>query len=93
MRFNLVTQTSLQTPGNTRAFSFSLTLRPSCGIPGEFTFPTDSNRLLQMLRAGTDLPDAVMWRFVEDACAKTKARLLGVELSDETLRGIGFFVD
>ena len=29
----------------------------------------------------------------EDACAKAKARLLGVELSDETLQDIGYFVD
>ncbi|WP_263373695.1 hypothetical protein [Granulicella aggregans] len=93
MRFNLVTQPAVQTPGNAGAFPLSLTLRSSCGLPGEYTFPTDSSSLLRLLKSGTDLPDAVVWRFLGEACAKAKARLLGVELSDETLRGIGFFVD
>ena len=93
MRFNLVTQPSAQTPGNPGALPLSLTLRPSCGIPGDYTFPTDSGSLLRLLRSATDLPDAVVWKFLEEACAKAKARLLGVELSDETLRGIGFFLD
>lgn len=93
MRFNLVTHPSIQTPANAGAFPLSLTLRPSCGIPGEYTFPTDSNSLLRLLRTATDLPDAVVWRFLGDACAKAKALLPGVELNDETLQRIGFFVD
>ncbi|MBB5057168.1 hypothetical protein HDF16_001853 [Granulicella aggregans] len=93
MRFNLVTQPSIQTPGIPGALSLSLTLRPACGILGDYTFPTDSSSLRQLLKNGTDLPDAVVWRFLSDACAKAKARLLGVELSDETLQGIGYFID
>ena len=93
MRFNLVTQPSIQTPGIPGALSLSLTLRPACGIQGDYTFPTDSSSLRQFLKNGTDLPDAVVWRFLGEACAKAKARLLGVELSDETLQGIGYFID
>ena len=83
----------MQTPGTPGALSLSLTLRPACGILGDYTFPTDSSSLRQLLQNETDLPDAVVWRFLGDACAKAKARLPGVELSDETLQGIGFFVD
>jgi len=93
MRFNLVTQPSIQTSGVPGALSLSLTLRPACGIQGDYTFPTDSSSLHQLLKHGTDLPDAVVWRFLSEACAKAKARLLGVELSDETLQRIGYFVD
>jgi hypothetical protein len=93
MRFNLVTQPSIQASGIPGALPLSLTLRPACGIQGDYTFPTDSSSLRQLLKNGTDLPDAVVWRFLGEACAKAKARLLGVELSDETLQDIGYFVD
>ena len=93
MRFNLITQPSAVTAANLRAIPLSLTLRPSCGVPGEYTFPTDSNALLRLLESETDLPTAVLRRFMGDVIASAKARLLGVELSDDVLKVIGYFID
>lgn len=93
MRFNLITQTSAAASRNAGAIPLSLTLRPSCGITGEYTFATDSSTLLNLLKLETDLPSTVLTRFMRDLAACAKARLFGVELNDRVLRGIGFFVD
>jgi hypothetical protein len=93
MRFNLITQSAGTSTGKSRAIPLSLTLRPSCGIPGEYVYPTDSNKLLRMLELGTDLPSAVLRRFMGDIYESPKARLLGVELNDDLLNVIGYFVD
>ena len=94
MRFNLITQSSMSTiNGNAAIIPLSLTLRPSRGAPGEYTYSTDSSTLLRLLEAGTDLSSEVIRRFMRDIFASTKARLLGVELNDDVLRVIGFFVD
>ena len=93
MRFNLVTQPAAVNAINARAIPLSLTLRPSCGLPGEYTYPTDSATLLRLLENGTDLPAAVLRRFMLEVFSSAKARLLGVNLSDEVLERIGYFVD
>jgi hypothetical protein len=92
MRFNLVTQTSATTHRN-GAIPLSLTLRPSCGALGKYSYPTNSSSLLRMLEVGTDLPQPVLRRFMGDVYTRPSAILHGVELKDETLRSIGFFVD
>ncbi len=93
MRFNLITQTSPAGSRNTGPLALSLTLRPSCGAQGNYSFPTDSTHLLRLLEAGTDLPQAVLRRFMGDVYSRATAVLHGVELKDETLQSIGFFVD
>ena len=71
----------------------SLTLKPSCGLPGDYEFPTDSASLIRLLRAQTDLPGSVLQRFEEDLLTGSAARLLGVELNDAVLTKIGYFID
>ena len=71
----------------------SLTLRPSRGLPGEFTFSTDFDALMAMLRQGTSLPRATLKQFRDDLRAFKMARLLAVEVNDEVLTEIGYFVD
>ena len=93
MRMNLFSHTDATISKNARAIPLSLTLRPSCGTPGEYTYPTDSTTLLRLLETGTDLPSAVLRRFMTDVFASPKASLLGVNLSDDTLQRIGYFVD
>lgn len=94
MRFNLITQTSKSAiEGNAAIIPLSLTLRPSRGAPGEYTYLTDSFTLLRLLEGRTDLPSEVIRRFMRDIFASAKARLLGVELNDDVLQVIGFFVD
>ena len=93
MRFNLVTQSSPADLRGRGAIPLSLTLRPSCGAQGEYTYPTDSNAVLRLLEQETDLPPAVVRRFMGDVFARARAILRGVELNDEVLQNIGFFVE
>jgi hypothetical protein len=71
----------------------ALTLRPACGLPGDYEFPTDSSSLIRMLRAQTDLPGSVLQRFEEELLSSDSARLLGVELNEAVLTKIGYFID
>lgn len=91
MRVNLITQSAGQRGIGT--FPLSLTIRPACGLPGDYEFPTDSAALIRMLRAQTDLPGTVIQRFEDDLHAGYGAKLLGVELSDKVLTTIGYFID
>ena len=71
----------------------SLTLRPACGLPGDYECPTDSAALIKMLRSQTDLPGTVLQRFEDEIRSCSSARLLGVELSETLLTQIGYFID
>ena len=93
MRVNLITQSaSTSTPGK-GAIPLSLTIKPACGLPGDYQYLTDSAALLRMLRQQTDLPAAVIQRFEGSIYNSPSARLLGVDLSDSLLTDIGYFVD
>ena len=93
MRVNLITQQSNRSESITGTIPLSLTIRPACGLPGDYQYPTDSGALLQMLRQQTDLPAEVIQRFEKTLHASVDARLLGVELSDSVLTDIGYFID
>lgn len=88
---NLITQASGAPAAGT--IPLSLTLRPACGLPGDYEFPTDSTSLIRLLRAQTDLPGTVLQRFEEELHTGSHARLLGVELSEQVLTNIGYFID
>jgi hypothetical protein len=88
---NLITQASGTPSAGT--IPLSLTLRPACGLPGDYEYPTDSTSLIRLLRAQTDLPGTVLQRFEDDLRAGFSARLLGVELSETLLTNIGYFID
>ncbi|MGO9937011.1 MAG: hypothetical protein ACLPH3_05010 [Terracidiphilus sp.] len=93
MRVNLLTQPSDRFESGAGTIPLSLTIRPACGLPGDYEFPTDSAALLQLLRKQTDLPAYVLQRFEAELCARHAARLLGVNLSDSVLTDIGYFID
>jgi hypothetical protein len=93
MRVNLITQPSDSWKSRPGTIPLSLTIRPACGLPGDYEYPTDSAALLQLLRQQTDLPSHVLERFEESLRASVSARLLGVELSDSVLTKIGYFID
>ena len=93
MRVNLSTRLSeggQLVPGT---IPLSLTVRPACGLPGDYEWVTDSAALLRLLRRQTDLPDSVLQRFEENIRTTHSARLLGVELSESVLTDIGYFID
>lgn len=93
MRVNLITQRSDLSESVTGKIPLSLTIRPACGLPGDYECPTDSTSLLRLLRQQTDLPDYVLQSFEKNLRAAIGARLLGVELSERVLTDIGYFID
>jgi hypothetical protein len=70
-----------------------LTIRPACLLPGDYSYTTNSDSLLRMLRQRTDLPSTVLDRFEMGIQDQKGANLLAVDLSEKTLREIGYFVD
>jgi hypothetical protein len=93
MRVNLIAQSAAPVATGTATIPVTLTIRPACGLPGDFIFPTDSSSLLSMLRKKTDLSLSALDRFKRDLYVSPRARLLGVELSDPFLTEIGYFID
>jgi hypothetical protein len=93
MRVNLTTRRSDHCESSFGTVPISLTIRPACGLPGDYEYPTDSAALLRMLRRQTDLPDFVLQRFESALREPSGARLLGVELSESILTEIGYFID
>ena len=92
MRVNLTAQTSRQLTPEWQPVPVALLIQPSRGLPGEYTYTTDSRALLQMLKQKTDLPASVIDRFKADLRLSPKVRLLGVDLNDQVLTAIGYFV-
>lgn len=90
MRVNLIAQATGSPYGSG---SISLTVKPACGIPGDFLYSTDRLSLLRMLRRKTELRSGVLERFEQELSVARQARILAVELSEETLTEIGYFVD
>ena len=93
MRVNLITQLSNRSESGAGTIPISLTIRPTCGLPGDYEYPTDSMALLQLLRKETELRADVLQSFEKNLRASLGARLMGVELSDSVLTDIGYFID
>ncbi len=93
MRFNLAA--SAYTGQNSRPLDVPVTvlIRPSRGVPGNHTYVTDAYALLRMLKRTTELSSLVIDGFMKQLKSASAARLSAVELSDQTLREIGYFVD
>jgi hypothetical protein len=93
MRVNLCTRPAGHPSGHTGTTPVMLTIRPACGIPGDYEYATDSQTLLRLLRQQTDLPGYVLDVFEQEVRTPFKAQLRGVELSESVLTDIGYFVD
>jgi hypothetical protein len=93
MRVNLITQLSNRSESGAGTIPISLTIRPACGLPGDYECRTDSIALLKLLRQETELSADVLQRFEMNLRASLGARLMGVELSDSVLTDIGYFID
>jgi hypothetical protein len=70
----------------------SLTIRPACPLPGDYSFVTNRDSLQRLLRR-TDLPSTVLEKFESGIYTPKGASLPAVELSEKTLTQIGYFVD
>ncbi len=93
MRVNLTTQLPNHSESVSGTIPISLTIRPACGLPGVYEYPTDSAALLKLLRQQTDLPAHVLQSFEKNLRTRLGARLTGVELSDRVLTDMGYFID
>ena len=93
MRVNLITRTSGSSESGGGSIPISLTIRPACGLPGDYEYRTDSAALLRMLREQTDLPAYVLRNFEQELRTPLGAKLRGVDLSDSALKKIGYFID
>jgi hypothetical protein len=93
MRVNLITRPSDGSEPNPGTIPLSLTIRPACGLPGDYDCQIDSKALLRLLRLQTDLPAYTLERFEEGLRSRVGAKLLGVELSDRVLTDMGYFID
>jgi hypothetical protein len=93
MRMNIITQMSTPLNDGAKTIPLSLTIRPSCGVPGDYQFATDSAALMRMLQKKTDLSRDALKRFEGEMYSVPCARLMGVELSESVLTEIGYFID
>ena len=93
MRVNLTARLPNSSESGSGTIPISLTIRPACGLPGDYEYPTDSAALLKLLRQQTDLPSHVLQSFEKNLHTPLGARLRGVELSDSVLTDIGYFID
>ena len=93
MRVNLIIEPFSPSKALKGKAPYSLTIKPATGFPGEYQMPTDRESLMQLLRQKTDLPAPALERFEAKLVTKVSARLLGVELGDNVLTEIGYFVD
>lgn len=93
MRVNLSIRPSSRSVSRIGALPLTLTIRPSCGVPGDYECRMDSAALLRLLRAETDLPGYVLEGFAAKLRVQAAADLRGVELSDSVLTDIGYLID
>jgi hypothetical protein len=92
MRMNLSAHALPSRGLNPNESSVILTIKPSCSLPGDYSYTTNRESLLRILRQ-TDLPSTVLERFSDSLYEAKGASLLAVELSEKTLMDIGYFVD
>ena len=94
MRVNLITE-PLSSPLGTRdPLPIFLTITPAYPVlGGDYRCQIEGPALMGLLRDETNLPATALDRFEGRLGTPVGARLLSVELSDNTLTNIGYFVD
>jgi hypothetical protein len=93
MRVNLFAHVAPTPAPEAGPVSVSLTIKPACGLPGTFEYKTDSVALLNMLHRRTDLNGAILSEFKKNLHTSHQVKLLGVDIKDQALEEIGYFVD
>jgi hypothetical protein len=93
MRMNLIARHSGNFEEGAAIVALALTLRPACGLPGDYQFKTTSASLMKILRKGTELSLDTLAGFEGQILSCPYARLLGVEMSEAVLAEIGYFID
>ncbi len=93
MRMNLFAQIPA---GQYKAFetlSLTLTLKSAVGLPGQSELRTTPPELFRLLDQQADVNQASLERFRKELREAHQAKLRNVQLSEETLEALGFFID
>jgi hypothetical protein len=93
MRVNLIAHVAPSAGSDAGPYPVSLVIKPACGLPGTYEYKTDSAALLTMLHRRTDLNGSVLNEFKRNLQTSNQVRLLGVDLKDQALEEIGYFID
>jgi hypothetical protein len=75
-----------------RSLPLFVTIETARGLAANYQHSTTAQELLDMLDKRTDLNAAVLERFREELRFSQQAKLCDVEMSEELLEKIGFFI-
>jgi hypothetical protein len=75
-----------------RSLPLFVTIETARGLAAHYQHSTTAQELLDMLDKRTDLNAAVLERFREELRFSQQAKLCDVEMSEELLEKIGFFI-
>jgi hypothetical protein len=92
MRVNIRARSPQQQASDFRTLPLAVTIENSRGIKANYQHATTAAELLHLLDKRTDLNAAVLDRFREELKFTHTAKLSDIEMSDEVLEAIGFFV-
>jgi hypothetical protein len=92
MRVNIRARSPQQQANDFRTLPLAVTIENSRGIKANYQHATTAAELLHLLDKRTDLNAAVLDRFREELKFTHTAKLSDIEMSDDVLEAIGFFV-
>ncbi|HTZ57492.1 MAG TPA: hypothetical protein VMB49_05315 [Acidobacteriaceae bacterium] len=92
MRVNIRARLPHQQASDFRTLPLAVTIENSRGMKANYQHATTAAELLHLLDKRTDLNAAVLDRFREELKFTHAAKLSDVEMSDDVLEQIGFFV-
>ncbi len=92
MRMNLRAHLPKKYSQDFRTLPILVTLETARGLPANCQHSTTAQELLEVLDKRTDLNGAILDRFREELRFAQQAKLSNVEMSEELLEKLGFFV-
>ncbi len=92
MRVNIRARLPHQQASDFRTLPLAVTIENSRGVKANYQHATTAAELLHLLDKRTDLNAAVLDRFREELKFTHAAKLSDIEMSDEVLEAIGFFI-
>lgn len=92
MRMNVRARASRQLSQDYRTLPLFVTIETARGLPANYQHSMTAQALLDLLDKRTELNADVLGRFREELRLSQQAKLTDVEMSEELLEDIGFFI-
>jgi hypothetical protein len=92
MRVNIRARLPHQQANDFRTLPLAVTIETARGLKANYQHATTAAELLHLLDKRTDLNAAVLDRFREELKFTHAAKLSDIEMSEEVLEAIGFFI-